>query len=324
MAPRKKVSLVIPCYNEESGIAPLTAALDSLFASKPEFDFEVVFVDDGSRDSTLARLIVVAAKDSRYHVVELTRNFGKEAALTAGLDCASGDAIIPFDADLQDPPEVIPELIHAWQEGAEVVLARRVDRSSDTWLKRKSAQWFYSVHNQFATVKIPENVGDFRLMDRIVIEAIKQLPEQHRFMKGLFAWVGFRTATVDYSRHPRVAGTSKFSGWRLWNFALEGITSFSAAPLKFWSYIGTFGALASMAYALFIVGRTIVQGVDIPGYASLLVATIFFGSLQLIGIGMLGEYIGRIYMESKRRPLYLVRKHHGASTAIRSGNDAKQ
>jgi polyisoprenyl-phosphate glycosyltransferase len=274
-------------------------------------DFEVVCVDDGSRDATLPALVALSHRDPRYSVIELSRNFGKEAALTAGLDAAAGDAVIPMDADLQDPPELIHEMVREWQGGHDVVLARRVDRSSDSFLKRKTAELFYRIHNRFSSVKIPENVGDFRLMDRVVVDAIKQLPEQQRFMKGLFAWVGFNAVTIDYARSPRAAGLTKFSGWKLWNFALEGITSFSSAPLKFWSYAGGVGALVSLAYALFLVIRTLVMGIDLPGYASLMVAIIFFGSVQLISVGMLGEYIGRIYMESKRRPLYVVRKRYG-------------
>lgn len=276
-----------------------------------DFDFEVICIDDGSDDDTLNMLIIVAYKDPRFHVIELSRNFGKEAALTAGIDAATGDAIIPIDADLQDPPELIPEMIKEWMLGAEVVLARRVDRSSDSFLKRKTADFFYHFHNRLSSIQLPDNVGDFRLMDRIAIDALKQLPEQQRFMKGLFAWVGFKTVTLGYKRNPRIAGHTKFSSWKLWNFVLEGITSFSAAPLKLWSYIVGLGAFATFSYALFIISKTIIYGVDIPGYASLLVAVLFFGSLQLISIGMLGEYIGRIYMETKNRPLYLVRKKYG-------------
>ena len=276
-----------------------------------EVEFELICIDDGSNDETLSALINVSEKDSRFHIIELSRNFGKEAALTAGIDAATGDALIPIDADLQDPPEIIPALIKEWLKGAEVVLARRVDRSSDSLLKRKTAEIFYRVHNRISSIKIPENVGDFRLMDRIVVDTLKQLPEQHRFMKGLFGWVGFRTVTVDYVRPTRIAGRTKFSGLKLWNFAIEGITSFSTVPLKFWTYIGVFGALVTLLYALFTIIKTLIYGIDIPGYASLLVAVLFFGSLQLICLGVLGEYIGRIYMETKNRPLYVIRKHYG-------------
>lgn len=307
------VSLVVPFYNEADGIDLFYSAVRQIFEQLPEIDFEVVCVDDGSKDSTLQQLISIADLDARFHVIELSRNFGKEAALTAGIDAARGDAVIPFDADLQDPPELIPKMIKEWKKGAEVVLARRADRQSDSFLKRKTAAVFYQFHNKLSTIKIPENVGDFRLMDRVAVDALKQFSEQHRFMKGLFAWVGFRTVTLDYVRKPRSAGDTKFSGWKLWNFALEGITSFSATPLKFWTYIGGVGAIGTICYAIFIIFRTLIKGVDVPGYASLLVAILFFGCLQLISVGMLGEYIGRIYVETKRRPVYLIRKHYCAA-----------
>jgi len=307
----KKISIITPFYNEEEGVDHFYKALRLVFSQIEEMEFEVICVDDGSSDDTLEKLISITEKDHHFQVIELSRNFGKEAALTAGIDVATGDAIIPIDADLQDPPELIHKMIKEWLNGAEVVLARRIDRSSDSFLKRKTAEIFYRMHNRLSSIQIPENVGDFRLMDRIVVDALKQLPEQHRFMKGLFAWVGFKTVTLDYVRNPRKAGETKFSGWKLWNFALEGITSFSATPLKFWSYLGGIGALVTFFYAMFIVSRTLIYGVDIPGYASLLVAVLFFGSLQLISVGMLGEYIGRIYMETKSRPLYLIRKHYG-------------
>jgi len=307
---RKLVSIVAPFYNEETGVELFYSAIAAAIEPIQHVDFEVICVDDGSRDGTLPMLISLSHRDQRFKVIELSRNFGKEAALTAGLDAAAGDAAIPIDADLQDPPELIAQMVDAWLSGYDVVLAKRIDRSSDGFLKRKTAEMFYRIHNRFSSVQIPENVGDFRLMDRTVLNALRQLPEQQRFMKGLFAWVGFKATTIDYARQVRSAGTSKFSGWKLWNFALEGITSFSTSPLKFWSYLGGVGAVVSLAYALFIVIRTVVFGIDLPGYASLLVATIFFGSVQLISVGMLGEYIGRIYMESKRRPLYIVRRRH--------------
>lgn len=308
---RKTISVIAPIYNESNGIVYFYEALCAIFSQAPELDFEVVCIDDGSTDDSLQKLISIAENDSRFQVIELSRNFGKEAALTAGIDAATGDAVIPIDADLQDPPELILEMIKEWFKGAEVVLARRADRSSDSFLKRKSAEIFYSFHNRLSTIQIPENVGDFRLMDRVVIDALKKIPEQQRFMKGLFAWVGFKTVTLNYVRNFRSAGVTKFSGWKLWNFALEGITSFSAVPLRFWTYVGLAGALSTFIYAIFIISKTLILGVDVPGYASLLVAVLFFGSLQLISVGILGEYIGRIYMETKHRPLYLIRKHYG-------------
>jgi len=285
-------------------------AVKEVIDSIKSVTFELICVDDGSRDDTLVKLIELSNQDARVHVIELSRNFGKEAALTAGISEATGDAVIPIDADLQDPPELIETMIKEWQSGFEVVLARRIDRNSDTFLKRKTAEMFYSLHNKLSNVKIPENVGDFRLMDRVVVDAVLQLSEQQRFMKGLFAWVGYKTTTIDYVRNSRAAGDTKFSGWKLWNFALEGITSFTSVPLKLWTYIGGAGALGSLLYTIFIVVRTMVHGVDIPGYASLLVAILFMGSLQLISVGVLGEYVGRVYAESKHRPIYFIRKKY--------------
>ncbi|MGL4573383.1 MAG: glycosyltransferase family 2 protein [Burkholderiaceae bacterium] len=305
------ISIVAPFFNEGQGVERFYTSILAIAAGLPALRFELVCVDDGSTDDTLQRLIACAKADTRVRVIELSRNFGKEPALTACIDAAQGDAVIPIDADLQDPPELIPQMIAHWQQGAEVVLAHRSSRSSDGYLKRKTAAWFYRFHNRMSSHPIPENVGDFRLMDRKVVEALKRLPERQRFMKGLFAWVGFKTVVLDYARQPRVVGTSKFSGWKLWNFALEGITSFSTAPLRVWTYIGGIGAILTFAYALFIIGRTLIHGIDVPGYASLLVAVLFFGSLQLVGIGVLGEYLGRIYIETKQRPTYIVRQEYG-------------
>ena len=306
------ISLVVPCFNEAATIRVFYDAILPCLDSIPGTRWEIVCVDDGSTDDTLARLVALAEVDKRFRVIEFSRNFGKEAAMTAGIDVARGDAVIPIDADLQDPPVLIGQMVAAWRAGAEVVLARRTDRSSDGILKRKTALWFYRLHNQMSKTKIPENVGDFRLMDRVVVEALKRLPERQRFMKGLFAWVGFRTVTIDYARAPRMAGATKFSGFALWNFALEGFTSFSTAPLKIWTYLGALGALSTLIYALYIVFYTVFHGTRVPGYASLFVAVLFFGSVQLMSIGLLGEYIGRIYLETKQRPSYLVRKTYGS------------
>jgi glycosyltransferase involved in cell wall biosynthesis len=302
------VSIIIPFFNEAGMIARLPEALWPKLDKIEGVRFEIICTDDGSSDTTLPELIALTKQDPRFRVLELSRHFGKEAALTAGLDAARGDAVIPMDADLQDPPEMIAPMLAAWAKGAEVVLARRSDRSSDGVLKRKSASWFYQLHNRLSETKIPENVGDFRLMDRAVVEALKQLPERQRFMKGLFAWVGFRTEIIDYVRPCRLAGKSKFSGLALWQLAMEGFTSFSTIPLKVWTYIGAAGALGTFCYAVFIVLYTLMHGTGVPGYASLLVAILFFGSLQLMSIGLLGEYIGRIYLETKQRPTYLIRK----------------
>ena len=306
------ISIVVPFFNEGGAIDHFYSGMSPILSINIGCNFEVICVDDGSTDSTLAELIELTKKDTRFRVLEFSRNFGKEAALSAGIDFANGDAVIPIDADLQDPPELIIKMVQLWKDGAEVVLAKRVDRSTDSFMKRKTASLFYKLHNKLSTsMRIPENVGDFRLMDRIVVDALKQLPERQRFMKGLFAWVGFKSVTVEYSRSSRSAGETKFSGWRLWNFALEGITSFSLVPLKIWTYLGLFGAFLAFLYASFIIIRTLIFGIVLPGYASLLVVVLFFGSLQLISLGILGEYIGRIYFETKNRPLYIVRKRYG-------------
>ncbi|PTL98729.1 MAG: glycosyltransferase, partial [Bacteroidetes bacterium] len=241
-------------------------------------------------------------------IVDLSRNFGKEAALTAGLEYSNGDVVVPIDVDLQDPPELILEMLKKWNEGYEVVLAHRVDREYDTLTKKTSASLFYKLHNSLARPKIPENVGDFRLMDRCVVEALKTLPESRRFMKGIFAWLGFRTYSIDYARPKRANGNTKFSTWYLWNLALEAITSFSTAPLRVWTYIGLTVSFISFFYATLIILRVLLSGVDLPGYASLIVAISFLGGLQLIGIGILGEYLGRTYIEAKRRPSFIIRK----------------
>jgi polyisoprenyl-phosphate glycosyltransferase len=313
---RRRVSIVTPFFNEAGMVAVYFARLgEALAASSQKFDFEFVCVNDGSRDSTLAELEATRIPFGRIVVVDLSRNFGKEAALSAGLDHATGDAVVPMDADLQDPPELIPGMIRQWLDGAPVVLAVRQDRSSDGWLKRTSAAAFYSVHNQLASTPIPPNVGDFRLMDRCVVDVVRTLPERQRFMKGLFAWTGFPVATVTYTRPPRAAGRTKLSWVRLSNLAVEGITSFSTAPLRASTLFGALFALVSMLYGGFIALRALVTGADVPGYASLFVAVVFMGGVQLLSLGILGEYVGRIYMESKRRPVYVVRSVTGRAAA---------
>ncbi|WP_042337656.1 glycosyltransferase family 2 protein [Paraburkholderia ferrariae] len=317
-APARKplISLVAPFYNECEAVETFFERVLDVLGRVPAIRFEIVCVNDGSRDGTLEKLVAMSERDRRVKVVDFTRNFGKEAALTAGLDEASGDAVVVIDADLQDPPSLIPEMIERWRAGAEVVLARRASRACDSFLKRTTAALFYRVHNKLSEVKIPENVGDFRLMDRQVVNALRSLPERHRFMKGLFAWVGFQTVTIDYERPPRTAGNTKFSGWRLWNFALEGITSFSTVPLRSWTYIGGAIALLAFCYGGFIIGRTVLFGNPVPGYASLISVLLFMSGIQLAGIGVIGEYIGRIYDESKKRPIYLIRRRYEAPSKV--------
>ncbi|AYQ43690.1 MULTISPECIES: glycosyltransferase family 2 protein [Burkholderia] len=310
------VSLVVPFYNEGEAVERFFDVVIPLMTSIDAIRFEIVCVNDGSRDDTLERLIRISTGERRVRVIDLTRNFGKEAALTAGLDEALGDAVIPLDADLQDPPSLIPVMIEHWRDGAEVVAAKRSNRACDSFAKRTAAAIYYRVHNLLSDVKLPENVGDFRLMDRKVVNALRNLPERHRFMKGLFAWVGYRTVIVEYQRDARSAGHSKFSGWKLWNFALEGITSFSTVPLRSWTYIGVGIAALAFLYGSFIIFRTLLFGNPVLGYASLISVTLFIGGIELIGIGVVGEYIGRIYDESKQRPVYLIRRRYQAHSKV--------
>lgn len=303
------ISIVCPVFNEAAAIDKFVSEM-TLVMSAMNIEYELLFINDGSTDETLSVLVKCQEKTPQIKIIEFSRNFGKEAALTAGLDHARGNAVIPIDVDLQDPPELIPKMVEQWQQGYEVVLAKRVDRSQDTVSKRTSASWFYKFHNKIAHTPIPENVGDFRLLDRKVVEAIKQLPEKQRFMKGLFAWVGFKTTEVSYERQQRVAGKTTFNTWQLWNLAIEGITGFSTLPLRVWSYIGAIISGLAFIYGSLIVLRTTLWGVDLPGYASLLTVTLFLGGIQLIGLGILGEYIGRIYLETKSRPLYIIKQEY--------------
>jgi glycosyltransferase involved in cell wall biosynthesis len=312
---KRCVSIVTPFFNEEEGIGLYFERLCACLAPLRDLiEFEFICVNDGSRDRTLTILQDARPPFGRVVVVDLSRNFGKEAALSAGIDHASGDAVIPVDADLQDPPELIPLMIQRWLSGAPVVLAVRQDRSSDGLLKRTTAAAFYWVHNRLAATKIPPNVGDFRLMDRSVVEVIRQLPERQRFMKGLFAWAGFPSEAIPYTRPPRAAGTTKWNYTKLAGLATEGITSFSTAPLRASTIVGVAFSLVAMVYGMFIALRAVLLGVDVPGYASLFVAVVFMGGVQLLSLGILGEYVGRIYMESKQRPIYVVKGVTKAAT----------
>lgn len=308
--PPVEISVVVPIYNEEDNLnylfERLVTNLDRLQAS-----YEIICVNDGSRDNSLAGLIHHHQQNPAIKVVNLSRNFGKELALTAGIDRARGQAVIPIDADLQDPPELIKDLVDKWHEGYDVVYATRRARQGETWLKRFTANNFYRLIGKMSKVPIPPDTGDFRLMDRRVVEALKQLPERTRFMKGLFSWVGYRQIAIEYDRDPRHAGTTKWNYWKLWNFALDGITAFSSVPLKIWSYLGL--AISSLAfiYALFLIVQTLISGIDVPGYASLMVAVLFLGGIQLISLGVIGEYLGRVYEEVKDRPLYFIRDTYG-------------
>jgi glycosyltransferase involved in cell wall biosynthesis len=306
----KTLSLVIPMHNEEAVLDTLFRRLDETLAPLG-VGLELVCVDDGSRDGTLAWLTARAAVDARVRVLALSRNFGKEAALTAGLDVARGDFVAPIDADLQDPPELIAEFLALWEQGYDVVYGVRADRSSDTRGKRVSAGAFYSVFNMLSDRPIPASTGDFRLMDRAVVEAIKRLPERNRFMKGLFSWVGFRQVGVPYIRPQRTEGETSWNYLRLWSFALDGLTAFTTLPLRVWTGIGLGAAVAALIFAVGIVVRVLLVGREVPGYASLMVVILFGIAAQLIALGVLGEYVGRMYEEVKGRPIYLVRDRIG-------------
>ena len=299
------LSLVIPVFNEEESI---DLFLDTVIPvlENASLRFELVFINDGSRDDTFARLFDRGRRDRRIRIVNLSRNFGKEAALTAGIDHAKGDILIPMDIDLQDPPDLIQPFIARWREGYDIVYGVRTARLTDTRAKRMSADWFYRVFNSMSPVRIPPNVGDFRLVDRRAVEVLRQLPERNRFMKGLFAWVGFNSIGVPYERPQRAAGMTKFNFWRLWNFALDGVVSFSTAPLRAWFYVGVVIAAIAVLYALFIVTRVLIFGIDTPGYASLLIAVLLMGAIQLLSLGIIGEYLGRLFLEVKGRPIYVV------------------
>ena len=308
-----ELSIIVPCYNESEVVEKFFSAMvgNNGILNNLGLNCELVFINDGSKDNTLELLkaqkeIYSNKSNLDIKIVNLSRNFGKEAAMSAGFSVASGEAIVPMDADLQDPPELIAKFVELWRQGYDVVLAKRNDRQEDSFAKRFSSSLFYKLNNKISDVKLPDNVGDFRLFTRKVLNAINSLPENQRFMKGIFAWVGFRSITIEYEEQERIAGSSKFNGWKLWNFALQGITGFGTLPLRIWTYIGFIVSFLAFIYASFLILRTLIMGIDLPGYASLVVIILFLGGLQLIGVGILGEYVGRIYMESKRRPPFII------------------
>jgi len=303
------ISIVCPCFNEEEVVGHFIENIKEVL-EKSRKSYEIIFIDDGSTDNTLNSLIEYKKNHKHIRILELSRNFGKEVALTAGIDASLGETVVPIDADLQDPPEIILDFIKKYEEGYDVVIGKRSDRTTDSFSKRFLAESFYKVHNKISDVSIPNNVGDYRLISRKVVDSIKKLPESQRFMKGIFAWVGYKTAIVEYKRAERVAGHSSFNGWKLWNFALEGITSFSTIPLRIWLYIGALISALSFIYGSIIIIKTLIFGVDAAGYASILTVVLFLGGVQLMGIGILGEYIGRIYIETKKRPIYIIDKEY--------------
>ncbi|MBB5208855.1 glycosyltransferase family 2 protein [Chiayiivirga flava] len=314
MPERASLTVVVPAYNEAAVLeefhARLAGVLDAL-----DVDGRVLYIDDGSRDATWALIEHLAARDARVTGLKLARNFGKELALTAGLDHVDADAALIIDADLQDPPELIPDFVARWREGFDVVYGQRLQRDGETWLKKATAAGFYRVMQRLSSTQIPADTGDFRLMSRRALDALHGLRERHRFMKGLFAWVGFRQVALAYRRDARAAGTSKFNYWKLWNFAIEGITSFSTAPLRIATYVGLLTAFGAFVFAAWIVAKTLLWGEPVAGYPTIMTAILFLGGAQLMALGVIGEYLGRLYMESKARPLYLIDTLIGARPA---------
>lgn len=302
------LTVVVPAYNEHEVLPAFHKRLCAVLDNLP-INAEIVYVNDGSKDGTLATLHQLYEQDERVAVVDLSRNFGKEIALSAGLHRAGGDAVVVIDADLQDPPELIPEFLRYWQDGYDVVYAQRTRREGETWLKKSTASAFYRLMQRVGQVQLPRDTGDFRLLSRRAVDALNTLGEQHRFMKGLFAWIGFRQKAVHYERDPRFAGKTKWNYWKLWNFAIEGITSFTIAPLKFASYLGLLTALGAFAFGIYVIIKTLIFGNPVPGYPSIIVIMLFLGGVQLMAIGVLGEYIGRIFTETKRRPLYFLNEY---------------
>jgi glycosyltransferase involved in cell wall biosynthesis len=305
MSGAQLLSIVVAMFNEEASIDAFFTEIDAVAARLP-LGVEYVCVNDGSRDGTLAKLLARQAQDKRIRIVDLARNFGKEAAMTAGLAHARGDAVVVIDADLQDPPELIEQFVAKWREGFEVVYGIRASRASDSFTKRLTAEAFYKLFNRITAVPIPSDAGDFRLLDRKVVDALLTFPERNRFMKGLFAWVGFKQIGVPFVRQPRVLGKTAWNYWKLINFAIDGVTGFSTVPLRVWSFVGAVVSLIGFSYALFLIIRTLIFGIDVPGYASIMVTVLFLGGVQLLCLGMLGEYMGRLYMETKGRPIYIV------------------
>ena len=297
------LSIVVPAYNEEEVLPEFHKRLTSVL-EEIEGSCEILYVNDGSSDRTLE--VLNDFKDPRVWIIDLSRNFGKEIALSAGLDHARGEAVVVIDADLQDPPELIPKFIEKWQEGYDVVYARRTARDGETFIKKATAKLFYRFIQGVSRVKIPEDTGDYRLLSRRAVEALKQLRETHRFMKGLFAWIGYPQIAVNYRRDPRFAGSTKWNYWHLWNFAIEGITSFTINPLKIASYLGLMTSIGAFTYALFVIYKTLAFGEPVQGYPTLMVVVLFLGGVQLMSLGVIGEYLGRMFNETKHRPLYFV------------------
>jgi glycosyltransferase involved in cell wall biosynthesis len=309
----KKISILIPAYNEEEVLSILYARLGTLANDNKDYAFEFLFINDGSKDNTLKIIREYAEIDERVSYVNLSRNFGKEIAMIAGLDHVTGDATVVIDADLQDPPELIPEMIKYWEEGYDDVYAKRNSREGETWLKKWTSTAFYKILERSTRVPIQKDTGDFRLLDRRAVEALKQFRESERYTKGMFSWIGFYKKEILYDRDPRAAGQTKWNYARLINFAIDGITSFTTAPLRFSTYTGVIVSFIAFIYLVILVIQTIFNGNPLAGYPSTLAVILFLGGVQLLSLGIIGEYIGRIFNETKQRPLYFVEEYHDGS-----------
>ena len=303
------LSVIVPVFNESAVLADFHRQMSAVMIETGS-DYELIYIDDGSSDNSVDQLNEIRKADTHVALIELSRNFGKEIALSAGLDHARGDAVIIIDADLQDPPDLVHTFLEEWRNGYDVVYGRRTDRRGESRTKKLTAKWFYRILNYLSDVEIPEDVGDFRLLSRRAVDALISLPERHRYMKGLYAWIGYPQKSVPYVREPREAGESKWNYWRLWNFALEGITSFSDVPLKVATYVGVLTSGVAFVYGLFLLVRTLIWGNPVPGYPSLIIVMLFLGGVQLICLGIIGEYLARTFQESKGRALYFVKGYH--------------
>lgn len=310
MTTKKKISILIPAYNEQEVLQHLYERLGKLADNVDNYSFEFLFVNDGSRDRTLEIIMSFAAKDPRVAYVNLSRNFGKEIAMIAGLDHVTGDATVIIDADLQDPPELIPKMIKYWENGFDDVYARRNSRAGETWFKKATSELFYRLLKKSTTVPIQQDTGDFRLLDRRCVDALRQFRESQRYTKGMFSWIGFKKKEITYDRDPRIAGETKWNYLKLVNLAIDGITSFTTAPLRIASILGILVSFAAFIYIVYLVVRTTAYGSDLAGYPSMMAVILFLGGVQLLSLGVIGEYIGRIFNETKQRPLYFVEEYH--------------
>lgn len=314
----KLITILIPAYNEEESLQLLYERIGKLAGDIAKYNFEFLFINDGSKDKTLDILKNIATNDKRISYVSLSRNFGKETAMIAGLDHARGDAVVIIDADLQDPPELIPQMISYWEEGYDDIYAKRRSRKGETWVKQKTSEWFYSLLQKSTDIAIQRDTGDFRFMSRRLVDALKELRETERYTKGMFSWVGFKKKEILYDRDPRIAGETKWNYLKLFNLAIDGITSFTTAPLRIASVFGFVVSFIAFIYIVFIVIRTLLYGTDLAGYPSTMAVILFLGGVQLLSLGIIGEYIGKIFNESKRRPLYFVEQYHSSHSSIKN------